>query len=376
MPGPVGKSELDARLSRAIVALLPDVPFLPAVTAGGTTADTAADTPAMRIRPRDAVLLDGGPPGLAEFLAPVLPNLCDGPRRHQAWAVLGVRRMPLAELADLLASLDREPAWWHRLYAALAGAQPSEIGPQELGELGALPVPLADGRLVRGPRGLLLPGPGLEQGGELAVLGLRVVHPGAAHPLLARLGAADGTPRGALEDPATRAAVAASFDRAAEAYFDDDGPMRVADAVLGLVAAVRAGPGEYPWLADLALPAEDGDWYPAGELLLPGSPLAGIVADDAPFGIISAGFAARHAAGTLEAAGVLSTFGLLRAEDVPLDESAADLDLDGAGAWAADTRDRLRPAGRRPGGAAAGRRRGHRRARPGPGRRRALAAGP
>jgi hypothetical protein len=250
--------------------------------------------------------------------------------------------MPLAELADVLAALGREPAWWHLLYAALAGAQASEVGPPELGELGALPVPLADGRLVRGPRGLLLPGPGLAHAGELAVLGLRVVHPEAAHPLLARLGAVEGTPRGALEDPATRAAVAASYDRAAEAYHGDDGPERVAGAVLGLVAAVRAEPGDYPWLADLALPAEDGDWYPAGELLLPGSPLAGIVAGDAPFGIISTSFVARHEVSALEAAGVLSTFGLLRAQDVALDESAADLELDGAAEWAADARDRLR----------------------------------
>jgi hypothetical protein len=329
VPGPVGRGELDARLGDAIVARLPDVPFLPAAGAGAG--------PPERVRPRDAVLLGGGPPGLGEFLAPVLPNLCDGPRLHPAWAVLGVRRLPLAELADMLAALGQEPAWWRRLYAALA-----DVGPPELGELGALPVPLADGRLARGPRGLLLPGPGLAHAGELGVLGLRVVHPEAAHPLLARLGAADGTPRGALEDPATRAAVAASYDRAAEAYYDDDSAAQVAAAVLGLVAAVRAAPGEYPWLADLALPAEDGDWYPAGELLLPGSPLAEIVADDAPFGVIAAGFAARHDASTLAAAGVLSTFGLLRVQDVPLDESAADLGLDGAAAWAADTRDRLR----------------------------------
>jgi hypothetical protein len=355
VPGPVGRSELDARISDAILARLPDVPFLPAVRpavadeerAEGRAQDGAK--PPERVRPRDALLLGGGPPGLGEFLAPVLPNLCDGPGRHPAWAMLGVRRMPLAELADLLAALGREPAWWRRLYAALAGA-----APPELGELGALPVPLADGRLVRGPRGLLLPGPELAHAGELAVLGLRVVHPEAAHPLLARLGATDGTPRGALEDPATRAVVAASYDRAAEAYHDDDGPAQVADAVLGLVAAVRAEPGEYPWLADLALPGADGDWYPAGELLLPGSPLAEIVANDAPFGIIADGFAARHDSSTLAAAGVLSTFGLLRAQDVPLDESAGDLDLAGAAAWAADTRDRLRQPAGTPAGRLAG----------------------
>ncbi len=340
VPGPVGQSELDARIGDAIAARLPDAPFLPAATPADGDQDTRE-----RVSPREAVLLAGGPPGLAEFLATVLPGLADGPRRHPAWAVLGVRRMPVAELADVLASLGRDPAWWHRLYAALA-----DSAPPELGELGALPVPLADGRLVRGPRGLLLPGPGLGHPDELAVLGLRVVHPEAAHPLLARLGAVEGSPRGALEDPATRAAVAASYDRAAEAYYDDDGPGRVAGAVLGLVAAVRAEPGDYPWLADLALPGEDGDWYPAGELLLPGSPLAEIVAGDAPFGMISSGFAARHDVSTLEAAGVLSTFGLLRAQDVPLDESAAGLDLDGAGEWAADTRDRLR----QPGGGLAG----------------------
>src|SRR6185437_3297011 len=256
-----------------------------------------------RVRPRDAVLLGTSAAGLAGWLAPVLPNLVAGPARHPAWAVLGVRRMPLAELVDLLAALDRAPAWWRGLYGAIG-----DVPAEERAELGALPVPLADGRVVRGPRGLLLPGPGLTHAGRLAVLGLRVVDPAAAHPLLARLGAVEATPRSALEDPATRAAVATSYDRAAEAYYDDDSPQLVADAVLGLVAAVDAEPGEYPWLTDLALPGDDGDWYPAGELLLPGAPLAGVLVKDAPFGVISQDFAARYDAKALEAAGVLSTF--------------------------------------------------------------------
>jgi hypothetical protein len=170
------------------------------------------------------------------------------------------------------------------------------------------------------------------------------VDPAAVHPLLARLGAAEATPRGVLEDPATRAAVATSYDRAVEAYYDDDSPQRIADAVLGLVRAVGAEPGDYPWLAELALPGDDGDWYPAGELLLPGCPLADIVADDAPFGVAGADLVDRYGAATLEAAGVLATFGLLTAEDVEIDPDRVDLDLDGAAGWAADTRDRLRPA--------------------------------
>ncbi|MGH3247329.1 MAG: hypothetical protein ACRDOI_14130, partial [Trebonia sp.] len=190
----------------------------------------------------------------------------------------------------------------------------------------------------------LLPGPGLEQAGRLTVLGLRVVAPEAVHPLLARLGAVEATPRGVLEDPATRAAVRNSYDGAVEAAYDDDSPQRLADAVLGLLGALDIAPGEYPWLAGLALPGEDGDWYPAGELLLPNAPLAGVVAGDAPFGTVRPDLVERHGADPLRAAGVLWSFGLLAAEDVELDESQIDLELDGADEWAADTRDRLRPA--------------------------------
>ena len=344
VPRLVGRGELDSQLGTAITAALARTAFLP-----------AADPGSGRVAPRDALLLETGltapepgnsvsgnsvsgasASGLARWLAPVLPSLVAGPARHPAWAVLEVRRVPLAELCDLLAALDREPAWWHGLYAELAG-----VPAEERAELGALPVPLADGRQARGPRGLLLPGPGLAHPDQLAVLGLRLVAPGAAHPLLARLGAVEATPRGVLDDPATRAAVAASYDRAAEAYLGDDSPQQTANAVLGLVAAAGIEPGEYPWLGDLALPGDDGDWYPAAELLLPGSPLAAVVAGDVPFGTVSAGFAGQHGPRALEAAGVLSTFGLLRAHDVALDKSAAGLDVDGSGEWAADVRLRL-----------------------------------
>jgi hypothetical protein len=307
VPGPVGLGELDARLRRAILARLKETAFLP-----------AAERHSGRIRPLDAIVLEAASPGLSSHLAPVLDGLIEGPARHPAYAVLGVRRLGMAELADMLASLDRDPGWWRPLYEALGAADP--------GELGALPVPLADGRLVRGPRGLLLPGPGLDQPGQLSLLGLRIVHPGAVHPLLARLGAAEATPRSVLADPAVRVTVADSYD--------SDDPAPVADAVLSLVAAARLRPGDEPWLADLALPGADGEWYPAGELLLPGGPLTEVVAADTPFGTLSPAMAERHDAATFEAVGVLSSFGLLAAEDVALD--APDLDLDGAKQWAAD----------------------------------------
>jgi hypothetical protein len=315
VPSPVAKGELDAQLRGRILRLLPDTAFLPAAEQAGH-----------RVRPRDAVVLDSHLPGLTESIAPVLPDLIAGPARHPAYAVLGVRRLGLAELADILASLDREPAWWRHLYEVLAAAEPAQLG-----ELGALPVPLADGRLVRGARGLLLPGAGLEHAKSLAVLGFRVIHSGAAHPLLTRLGAVEATPQGVISDPAVRAAVAASYDE------EDPGP--IADAVLSLVAAARLRAGDHPWLADLALPGADGDWYPAGELLLPGGPLADVVGSDTPFGTVSPATLERYGTATLEAVGVLSSFSTLVAEDVVVD--AVDLDLDAVADWADEIRARL-----------------------------------
>ena len=112
VPGPVARGELDARLGQAIVTRLQRTAFLPAAE------------PGPRVRPPDAVLLDPALPGLAGCVAPVLHGLITGPSRHPAYAVLGVRRLRLAELADTLAGLDREPAWWRRLYTALAAAEP------------------------------------------------------------------------------------------------------------------------------------------------------------------------------------------------------------------------------------------------------------
>src|SRR5699024_4680932 len=116
----------------------------------------------------------------------------------------------------------------------------------------------------------------------------------------------------------------------------EDDPEPIAEAVLGLVATAGLAPGEEPWLADLALPADDGAIYPAGELLLPDAPLARVVAHDAPFGVVSPEIVERWGADVCEAVGVLRTFAVLREENVPLDPGAMDLDLDGEDVWAAD----------------------------------------
>ncbi|MCZ9339411.1 hypothetical protein NGM37_16695, partial [Streptomyces sp. TRM76130] len=100
--------------------------------------------------------------------------------------------------------LEKEPGWWRRLYESLAGVDPDRLS--------GLPVPLADGRTVIGPRQVLLPtadGAALDPE-VLARLGLKVVHPDAAHPLLEKLGALPAAPRAVLTTPQVRAAVAAS----------------------------------------------------------------------------------------------------------------------------------------------------------------------
>jgi hypothetical protein len=306
VPGPVAKGELDARIRRAILGRLPDTPLLPIPE--GRAAEPGEET--VLVRGRDTVAVDG-PPGLPDVLAEVMPGLlsADWPARHPALDALGVRRMSVTEVVDALAGLESDPAWWRRLYAALEGADREALT--------GLPVPLADGRTVRGPRGVLITDPA-----GLDALALRVVHPDAVHPLLSRLGAVEAGPRAVLTDPATRAAVAASFD--------EEDPEPIGHAVLTLVAGAHLRPGEEPWLAELALPGDDGEVYPAGELLLPGAPLGDVVADDAPFGTVDAALVSRYGAETLEAAGVLRTFALVRAEDV----TEPALHLDGEEEWA------------------------------------------
>ncbi|HEX2314467.1 MAG TPA: hypothetical protein VHJ17_12060 [Thermomonospora sp.] len=366
VPTGLPAGELDAKLRRAILERLPETPLLPVgppdtrvqghagVTEGLTerlpetpptpeapdearvhedVADDSAEGSAgalgVRARGRDVVAVEGSAE-LLGLLGEVLPGLLPAgwPVAHPALAALGVRRVPLADVVDLLGALEREPGWWRRLYGALAGAG------SDLDALGALPVPLADGRTVRGPRGLLVAAEGVAPEG-LEALELRFVHPEAVHPLLLRLGAVEAGPRAVLADPAVRAAVAGSFDA--------DDPEPVANAVLELVAAAGLEPGEEPWLAELTLPGADGEPYPAGELLLPGSPLREIMASDAPFGVVADALVERWGEGPLEAAGVLRSFALLHEEDVGVETLADDpfLDLDGEELWAREVLARL-----------------------------------
>ncbi|MET7513278.1 molecular chaperone Hsp90 [Streptomyces sp. NPDC005480] len=344
VPGPLGRGELDGSLRGAILARLPRTAFLP--PALPRTKDDADGLPET-LRPREAEVVEGAGAETVKVLAEVLPCLLPaGLERRVELRTLEVARVPLTEAIDRLAGLEKEPGWWRRLYDSLAGVDPDRLT--------GLPVPLAGGRTTIGPRQVLLPMPDATPGETLARLGLKVAHVDAAHPLLEKLGALPATPRAVLTTPQVRAAVAGSLDDDTWSL-DDDGPVGVdelAELVLTLVRDANLEPGDEPWLAALALPDDEGELAPAGELVLPGSPFAQVVREG-ELGMVDGDFAERWGEQPLAACGVLAGFALVRATDVVLDPDELDPRegdfaqpddaglLDAVDVWCEDVLDRL-----------------------------------
>ena len=322
VPGPIGEGAIDAGLRQRVAALLPDTAFLPA--ANGDPAP---------LRPRDAAVIDPCDAALVEAVREVLPGLLPvGWERDQAAGMaLGLRRFGPLELAEALAGLDREPAWWGALYAALYGVFGQDPDAGET--LATLPVPLADGRTVRGARGSLLPVGELDTSVAVALqpLGLRIVHPaalvggGGPTALLERLGARPAYPRVLLDEPSLRGALSQR----------DADSAALTDAVLSLVRAAEPGTNERFDLGEVLLANDHGGRSPARELLLPGSPLAEVVNPEA-FGFVDEGWVRRWGVDVLRAVGVLDTLAVVRAENVLLDVDALDdelIELDGIEDW-------------------------------------------
>ncbi|MFI1970331.1 molecular chaperone Hsp90 [Streptomyces cinnamoneus] len=399
VPAPLAQGALDAELRRQVLQRLPRVPFLssaaasvpteaePAPASGGVegipwtegpdaathTAEpagaaphgpAAADTwddpfapggpggePAA-LRPVDAEIVEGAGAETVAVLGELFPGLLPaGLERRPELRALGVARVSLGEVVDRLAGVERSPAWWWRLYDSLAGVDPDRLT--------GLPVPLAGdagdegpGRTAIGPRQVLLPSVDATGSERLSRLGLKVAHPDAAHPLLEKLGATPSSPRAVLTTPQVRAAVAASLD--AEDYWDEDGLDNdtLVEVVLSLVRDAGLAPGDEPWLAALALPDEDGELAPAGELVLPGSAFESVIRPG-ELAACDAELAERWGEQPLTAVGVLADFALVRATDVvldpdelePRDGDFAEPDdvglLDAVDVWCEDVLDRL-----------------------------------
>ncbi|MFJ4523121.1 sacsin N-terminal ATP-binding-like domain-containing protein [Streptomyces sp. NPDC088810] len=320
VPGPLGKAELDGALRQAVLERLPRTAFLPPAVEG-----KGDDELPEALRPRDAEVVEGAGAGTVRVLAEVLPTLLPaGLERRVELRTLGVARLPLADAVDRLAGLEKEPEWWWRLYDSLAGVDPERLS--------GLPVPLAGGtsqafgsgggRTTIGPRQVLLPAPDAARIDPdlLGRLGLKVAHADAAHPLLEKLGALPATPRAVLTTPQVRAAVANSLEDDGGLAWEEDAPdaEELADTVLGLVRDAGLEPGEEPWLGALALPDEDGELAPAGELVFPGSPFARVIREG-ELAAVDAELAEKWGEQPLAACGVLADFALVRATDVVLD---------------------------------------------------------
>lgn len=325
-------SGVDDALRTAIAAALWDRPWVP--TAEGTA-----------VAGRAAVLIPGLTRELGALLADVIDGLVapgsSGPASVSALTSIGVPELGMAALVEVLSGLERAPAWWGTLYDAL---DPSTADPHAAEALGSIPVPLADGRTVTGPRTTLI-GVGLVDGGPEAhaerladVSWARLVHPAASHPLLGRLGAHEATARSLLADPELEAMIesAAEFadadaDDAAQAA-DAAGlpdPVSLAGAVLTLAAG--AGPdAQLPsWTGGLLVPDAARELRPVDELLVPGAPLADVLVEPSPFGAVSQDVVDEHGAGALRAVGAGWGFTLLRVE-LP---TGPDHDLDDEETW-------------------------------------------
>ncbi|WP_058045793.1 sacsin N-terminal ATP-binding-like domain-containing protein [Streptomyces roseifaciens] len=392
VPSPLAQGALDAELRRRILDRLPGVAFLPSAAgvpaqetaaprgggvegipwtegpdaarqtpepAAAPDAPPAADTwddPFARsgpggpgepyaLRPADAEVVEGAGAETVAVLGELFPSLLPaGLERRPELRALGVARAPLGEVVDRLAGVERAPSWWQRLYDSLAGIDPDRLT--------GLPVPLADGRTAIGPRQVLLPPPDGADSERLSRLGLKVAHPDAAHPLLEKLGATPSSPRAVLTTPQVRAAVAASLD--ADEVWDEDAldADALAELVLGLVRDADLAPGDEPWLGALALPDEDGELAPAGELVLPGSVFERVIRPG-ELAACDAALAERWGEQPLTAVGVMAGFALVRATDVvldpdelePRDGDFAEPDdaglLDAVDVWCEDVLDRL-----------------------------------
>ncbi|WP_344217348.1 sacsin N-terminal ATP-binding-like domain-containing protein [Kribbella sancticallisti] len=318
VPTGLAAGALDGSLRDAILAVLPETPLVKAIEDGTL------------IRPREAVVVEGSDDAFNTVLAPIVGGLIASPRQDRtALDALGVRRLDLAELIDQLGAVAEAepPEWWRGVYEALSAMVTDPLLRESLG---TLPVPLADGRLVRGVRGLLLPGPEVPADvlATFGEYGVRVVHPDAVHGSLERLGALPMSPRALLEDSAVRAAV----EHSAEA----DDPDVIAHAVLSVVAADVSQADGLWWLSDLVLRDADGDLVPANALVIPGSDAAAVL-DEEEVAPIDLAVVERYGREAVEAVGVLSSLGTVAASDLTLDELPEALaDLDGIDDWADD----------------------------------------
>ncbi|MEV0950525.1 ATP-binding protein [Promicromonospora sp. NPDC050249] len=377
--------DVDAAVRASADAALRDTPLLRlSVLAEASERSQAAGadgTPgmALRIAPRGAAFLAGPlgeDPALASALAAgTSAALVTVPVRYQALArSLGADSV---DLADVVEALPPEPGV---IRAALDAIAPHAGEPTVLEAVAGAPLPLADGRVTRGARGtVLLDAPHLAR--VARALGVRVVHPDVAHPLLERAGAVSTTPHGLLADPAVRSTALAAGEDVLDdgdaehlgavlsapsmagaspsdavspdvrdpdvrdpdvrdpdvwepGVLDDPTPAEVVVAVLELVRlAAGTGSADLPfWLGELPVVA-DGDVVPLREAALPGT----WAAEHVDLALVRDDVVERWGPAALAAAGARADLVVYRVADVvTADGDDADYGPDDPAGWLSD----------------------------------------
>lgn len=320
VPG-FARSAVDTTLREAIVRELREQSWLPVVPVSNDVNPPDTEYSGLRdavAAPVRASAFAGLTVELADLLAAVvgplvIPTL-SGNRCLEALSTLDVHLLGLARIAEFSSGIEREPEWWSTFYSAL---EPFVDGPLAVEELGALAVPLADGRLVSGPRTVVLD----EQLQlPIPVHWARLVHPTATHPLLARLGARQATATDLLSDPGLH-------DTLAEDPADPD----TVDAVLQLAGFAEAA--ELPdWLGLLELPDAEGGLLPADELLVPHAPIRDLLISDSPFGTLAPEIVEKYGTEAVRAVGAVWDFALVTESD----PTGPDHHLDAEEQWWAE----------------------------------------
>jgi len=336
VPTGLPASAVDASVRTAAEDAVRRTPLLPLDPS--TVEPSAPDDVPSRTRlvaPADARVLAGDAGDARVRAALGVAGLVDVPAPLRAVArSLGTEVLDLADVVDDL-PLVGDPARWHLLYEALA---PHAADRSVLEALGALPVPLVGGRVVRGARGLLLLDDASLGPRVAADLGLRLVDPRAAHPLLERLGARACDLRTVLAEDAVRERVLA----ASEAADGGDAPDDDVERLLALVAAAVGGTGERRrpdlpfWWGELPLPTADGDRTPARGSVLPGTWAADVLDG---LEVVAWGTVERWGEDVLRAVGVAAGPTTLRVRDVLTPSSAddePDLDPHAPEGWLSD----------------------------------------
>ncbi|MGI5188267.1 sacsin N-terminal ATP-binding-like domain-containing protein [Promicromonospora sp. CA-289599] len=367
VPTGLPAGDVDAAIRASADVALRDTPLLRlSAPAQGRTeaagADGTPDTP-LRVAPRGAAFLAGPlgeDPALASALAAgTSAALVTVPVRYQTLArSLGAESVGLA---DLVETLPPEPGV---IRAALDAIAPHAGEPPVLEAVAGAPLPLADGRVTRGARGtVLLDAPHLA--GIARALGVRVVHPDVAHPLLERAGAASTTPQGLLADPAVRSTALAAAEDVLDdgdaehlgavlaaaspagasdtgsdpggwdpSALDDPTSAEVVVAVLELVRlAAETGSADLPfWLGELPVVA-DGDVVPLRETALPGT----WAAEHMDLALVRDDVVERWGRAALAAAGARAELVVYRVADVvTADGDDTDYGPDDPAGWLSD----------------------------------------